>query len=71
MGILWPGMEARILRDDGSEANVNEPGDLLLRGGNVVLGYWQNEKATRETFLQDGWLKTGDRFRADEHGNLL
>lgn len=67
-GILLPGMEARIIREDGSEADYNEPGQLLLRGKNVAMGYWNNEKATKETFLPDGWLVTGDRFKADENG---
>jgi long-subunit acyl-CoA synthetase (AMP-forming) len=64
-GVPIAGTEARILRDDGSEADINEPGDLFYRGPNVVLGYYGNEKATRETFSADGWLKTGDRFRCD------
>ncbi|KDQ62797.1 hypothetical protein JAAARDRAFT_30700 [Jaapia argillacea MUCL 33604] len=66
-GVLLPGLEARIVREDGSDADTNEPGELHLRGGNIVLGYWDNEKATRETFV-DGWLKTGDRFRVNEDG---
>jgi long-subunit acyl-CoA synthetase (AMP-forming) len=71
VGILWPSLEGRIVREDGSEAEVNEPGEFLLRGRNVALGYWKDEKATRETFTADGWLKTGDRMRVDEWGNLL
>ncbi|KAI0055140.1 acetyl-CoA synthetase-like protein [Artomyces pyxidatus] len=64
-GILLPGMEARIVRQDGSEADFDEAGELWLRGQNVALGYWNNEQATRETFLPDGWLRTGDGFKAD------
>ncbi|THH20611.1 hypothetical protein EW146_g812 [Bondarzewia mesenterica] len=67
-GILLPGMEARIVREDGSEAEFGEPGELFVRGGNVAMGYWKNEKATKETFLEDGWLRTGDRFKAYESG---
>ena len=62
-------MEARILRDDGSEADVDEPGMLWVRGGNVAMGYFGNEKETKETFV-DGWLKTGDKFKADKDGML-
>jgi long-subunit acyl-CoA synthetase (AMP-forming) len=69
-GILFPGMEARILRDDGSDADVNETGGLWLRGPNVALGYWNNEKANKETFV-NGWLRTGDQFHADEKGFFL
>lgn len=63
-------MQARIVREDGSEADVNESGELHLRGGNIALGYWNNEKANKETFV-DGWLRTGDRFRVDNKGIFL
>lgn len=43
----------------------------MLEGGNIALGYWKDEKATNETFLPDGWLHTGDRFRVDENGFFL
>ncbi|KAF5377931.1 hypothetical protein D9615_006730 [Tricholomella constricta] len=66
-GVLLPGMQARIVRDDGSDAGVNEVGELYLRSENIALGYWNKEKATRENFV-DGWLRTGDRFRADGEG---
>ncbi|KAG6917297.1 hypothetical protein DXG01_003138 [Tephrocybe rancida] len=66
-GILIPGMEARIVRDDGADADWNEPGELYLRSQNVAMGYWNNEKATRETFV-DGWLHTGDKFTVNADG---
>ncbi|THG94995.1 hypothetical protein EW026_g6575 [Hermanssonia centrifuga] len=69
VGVLVPGLEGRIVRPDGSEANVEEPGELWVKGGSVALGYFGNEKATRETFV-DGWLKTGDTFKADQDGQL-
>lgn len=69
-GVLLPGMEGRIVREDGSDTDINEVGELLLSGGNIALGYWNNEKANRETFV-DGWLRTGDRFRVDDEGYLL
>ncbi|KAJ3555619.1 hypothetical protein NM688_g2475 [Phlebia brevispora] len=69
VGVLIPGMEARILRPDGSDADVDEPGELWVKGGNVALGYFGNEKATKETFI-DGWLRTGDTFKADKDGWL-
>lgn len=66
-GILYPGLEARILRSDGSDAEYNEPGELWVKGPTIALGYWNNEKANRETFV-DGWLKTGDVFVVDQDG---
>jgi long-subunit acyl-CoA synthetase (AMP-forming) len=71
VGILAPGQEARILRDDGTEADFDEVGEMYLRGKNVAMGYWNNEKATRGTFLEGGWLRTGDRFKVDKNGNFL
>ena len=68
-GVLIPGMEARIMRDDGTDTNLNEPGELWLRGDNVALGYWNNEKASRETFV-DGWVHTGDKFYVDADSNF-
>ncbi|KAF8349611.1 hypothetical protein F5887DRAFT_1235645, partial [Amanita rubescens] len=72
IGTLTPGMEARIIVEDGgtphgTPAVLNQVGNLWLRGGNVALGYWNNEQATKETFV-DGWLKTGDKFWVDEDG---
>lgn len=46
---------------------VNEPGELWVRSKNIALGYWNNPKANRETFI-NGWLRSGDRFRVDEEG---
>jgi len=76
-GVLLPGMEAMLFKDeksvpsgtDSGEAGckVNEPGELWLRSKNIALGYWNNPKANRETFI-GGWLRTGDRFKYDEEG---
>ncbi|KAG2123809.1 hypothetical protein DEU56DRAFT_828795 [Suillus clintonianus] len=70
IGILCPGVEARIIRPDGSLAGVNEAGELLIRGGAAALGYRGNEKSTRETFV-DGWVHTGDHIRIDADGVLF
>lgn len=70
VGILLPGVEARIVRPDGSLACPNEAGELLVRGGATALGYKENDKATRETFV-DGWLRTGDHIRIDADGVLF
>ena len=70
IGVLIAGVEARIVRDDGTEAGVNEVGELWAKGPTISAGYWNNEKATKETF-SDGWLRTGDRFWVDEEGYFL
>lgn len=69
-GILIPYAEARILREDGSEADYDEAGELLLRSPTVALGYFNNEEATKGTFV-DGWLHTGDRFYVDKQQRFL
>ncbi|RXW14327.1 hypothetical protein EST38_g11522 [Candolleomyces aberdarensis] len=68
-GILLPGVSARIITDDGNDAALNEPGELWIQSDNVALGYYNNEKANKESFV-DGWLHTGDKFRVDEKGNF-
>jgi acyl-CoA synthetase (AMP-forming)/AMP-acid ligase II len=56
------GYEVRI---DGTDAS----GEVLVRGGNVMAGYWQQEAATRSA-LRDGWLHTGDIGQFDDAGHL-
>lgn len=66
-GVLLPGYEVRLVRTNGTEAGINEPGELWVRGPTVSIGYWNNEQANKETFV-DGWLKTGDMFMVDQDG---
>ena len=69
-GILLPYLEARILREDGTDADYDEVGELLLRSPTIALGYLNNEKANKETFV-NGWLHTGDRFYVDKQERFL
>lgn len=59
-------MEIRI----DSEDPENIPGEVQVRGANVFLGYYKNEDATRSSFTEDGWFKTGDMGVIDEEGYL-
>jgi long-subunit acyl-CoA synthetase (AMP-forming) len=70
VGILVPGVEARIVRPDKSLAGPNEAGEIHVYGSTAAPGYRGNDKATRETFV-DGWVRTGDQVRIDEDGVLL
>ncbi|KAJ5908359.1 Acyl-CoA ligase inpC [Penicillium taxi] len=59
-GCLLPGFEARIMSPEGQEiTSYDTPGELVVRSPSVVLGYLNNEKATKETF-ENGWMHTGD-----------
>jgi long-chain acyl-CoA synthetase len=69
-GVLAPSVECKILREDGSEADVGEQGVIVIRGDNVMRGYFKNEQATRET-IRDGWLYTGDLGYFDTDGFLM
>ncbi|PYH41063.1 acyl--CoA ligase [Aspergillus saccharolyticus JOP 1030-1] len=59
-GTILPGVEARIVTPEGEEITSYEtPGELVVRSPSVVLGYLNNDTATKETF-KDGWMYTGD-----------
>ncbi|KAG8532271.1 uncharacterized protein KY384_003912 [Bacidia gigantensis] len=68
VGQLVPRSEAKLLDESGKEVQPGEKGELFYRGPNVSPGYWKNEKATGETMLEGGWLKTGDVAIVDEKG---
>lgn len=68
VGTICASTMVKIVKDDGTEAGVGEPGEILAKGPQVVMGYLDNEKATRETFDQDGYLHTGDQGVIDESG---
>lgn len=60
VGMLIPNCECRLIGDDGLIVEPGHPGEMYVRGPNVCLRYWRNEKATAESLDWDGWLKTGD-----------
>ncbi|GAA5974727.1 hypothetical protein JCM11641_007242 [Rhodosporidiobolus odoratus] len=67
-GRVISSMEARLVDPEGRDVKEGEAGELWVRGPNVMLGYYKNEKATRETVTEDGWMKTGDICQRDRDG---
>ena len=67
-GRAIPGVEVRIADDDGSELPPMTPGEIWVRGYNVMAGYLNDPEATAETITPEGWLKTGDIGVMNENG---
>jgi long-chain acyl-CoA synthetase len=68
-GYLVTPLELKICDDNGNELPVGQNGEIVIKGENVMMGYWKNEKATSET-IKDGWLYTGDLGYMDNDGFL-
>lgn len=66
--LVYP-MELKICDDDGNELLVGEKGEIVVKGENVMAGYWNNPEATSST-IKDGWLFTGDMGYMDRDGFL-
>lgn len=63
-------VDIRVTRPDGSDADRNEIGELVVRGPNVMAGYWRDPAATDTAIDEHGWLHTGDAARIDVDGYL-
>ncbi len=68
-GRIMPGLDVRICDADGGPLPTGARGEIVVRGENVMAGYWKNGSATAEV-LRDGWLYTGDLGYLDEDGFL-
>jgi len=63
-------LEIKICDTEGNELPAGVPGEMVIKGDNVMKGYWKNEKASKEV-LKDGWLYTGDMGYLDSDGYLV
>ena len=61
VGVPFPGIDVRL----------DDEGEILVRGPNVMRGYYNREEDTRDVFTADGWFKTGDVGRTDEQGRIF
>ena len=69
IGIPASSTDIRIVKDDGTEAEIDEPGEMWVKGPQVMKGYYNRPEATAE-ILKDGWLATGDIAAMDEKGHF-
>jgi acyl-CoA synthetase (AMP-forming)/AMP-acid ligase II len=69
-GRCAPHVEIRVVSPEGKELPAGEDGEVLVRGGNVMLGYWNRPEETAKA-LRDGWLHTGDVGHVDQSGYLF
>src|SRR5690606_36177592 len=69
-GVAVPGTSVKIVDDDNQSLEVNQPGELCVRGPQVMLGYWQRDDETVKVLDQEGWLRSGDIAIVREDGYL-
>ena len=67
-GPIIPDIEARFVDTDGNDVPKGTEGELIIKGDNVMLGYWNLPEATAQAIDKDGWLHTGDIAKIDEDG---
>ncbi|WP_038045709.1 long-chain-fatty-acid--CoA ligase [Thermus caliditerrae] len=67
VGLPFPGVEAKVVDEEGNEVPLGEVGELIVQGPNIMKGYWNRPEETAKT-LKNGWLFTGDMARMDQDG---
>jgi long-chain acyl-CoA synthetase len=68
IGVPIPGTEMKIIDDEGNEVPVGEPGEIAIRGPQVMAGYWQRPDETAKVMTADGYFKSGDVGTVDARG---
>jgi long-chain acyl-CoA synthetase len=70
IGLPVPETFVKVVSEDDRELGLNEPGELCVKGPQVMLGYWQRDDETRKVLDSDGWLRTGDIAVVREDGYI-
>lgn len=70
IGMPVVGTACQVIDEEGNEQPVGEPGELCVKGPQVMKGYWQRPEATAESMTADGWLKTGDMAVITDDGYM-
>jgi long-chain acyl-CoA synthetase len=68
IGTPIEGVEMQVWDDDGNELEQGEVGEIVIRGHNIMKGYWNRDDANKEAITDDGWFRTGDMAKVDEDG---
>lgn len=72
VGLPIPEMEIKIIDQvTGKQAGIDEVGEMMVKGPNVMKGYWQNPDETDKQLERDGWLHTGDLASMDDQGFII
>ncbi|MEE8472277.1 MAG: AMP-binding protein [Dehalococcoidia bacterium] len=71
VGKCVPGIELKLVDEDGNEVPQGEVGEAWLRSAASGSGYFRDPETTRESWTEDGWFKMGDLGRINRHGNLV
>ena len=67
IGTPIKGVEMKVVDEDGNEVDQGEVGEIVIKGPNVMKGYWRKDDATAES-IRDGWFFTGDMAKVDQEG---
>ncbi|WP_176884007.1 long-chain fatty acid--CoA ligase [Nocardioides sp. YR527] len=68
IGMPIPGVEIKVIDDAGAEAPIGAVGEIVIKGDNIMKGYWGRPEATAAAIDADGWFRSGDLGRKDEDG---
>ena len=68
IGTPIEGVEMQVWDEEGAEVEQGEVGEIVIRGHNIMRGYWERPEATEESITAEGWFKSGDMAKVDEDG---